>query len=206
MTFRRTEDNQKGLATLEFAAWATVILPLGLLFVALFGLINDQQSVRLIPESLMRETIGRSLSWESDGTNGLISHDVDRLNGIIGALSLRAITQLQDESSHVMNASSRACYWVYDVDEVTGDAGAVISEGCIAQGPLGNQLNIQDALNRRLRDAIARPVSGTLGGFFPRVTLVGVSVGGRFEGLADLFRDDTVEHAAVWVPREEVVL
>jgi hypothetical protein len=206
MALRSAKGNQKGLATLEFAAWTTVILPLGLSFVALFGLISDQQSVRLIPESLMRETIGRSLSWESDGTNGVLRSDVDRLEGIVGALSLRAITKLQDESSHVMNASSRACYWVYGVDTITGDVGALIEQNCIAQGPLGNGLNIEGALNRRLQDAIARPVSGALGGFFPRVTLVGVSVGGRFEGLAELFREDTVEHAAVWVPREEVVL
>ncbi len=209
MELKTAVSRQRGFAALELAAWMAVLLPLALTFVALFGLVGDQQVVRLIPESLMREAIGRTLVWESNGINGDLRTEEDRLERMIGTLSLRGIAQLQDESLRVLDVSSRACYWVYNVDEVTGDVGNLVSQSCVAQGLRGNILDIDQALNRRLADGVARPITvsvGAGGGFFPRATLVGVAVGGRFEGLGELFREDTVEHAAVWVPREEVVL
>lgn len=201
-------QKQRGFATLEVAAWSTIIIPIALSFFAVFGLVRDQQVVRLIPESLARESVGRSLVWESNSIDGILRIEDGRLDWLMENLALRALTQLELESARLRNVSSRVCYWVYNVDPNTGAIGTVALQNCMGRGDMANSLSLEGALNRRLMDGIARPINpGDVGGgFFPRTTLIGVAVGGRFDGLAELFRDEAVEHATVWIPREELVI
>ena len=132
----------------------------------------------------------------------------ERLDWLMENLSLRALAQLELESARLQDVSSRVCYWVYNVDQRTGVIGTIALQNCMGQGVMANSLVLEGALNRRLMGGVARPINpgDESMGFFPRTTLIGVAVGGRFDGLAELFRDETVEHATVWIPREELVI
>lgn len=201
-------QKQGGFATLEVAAWSTIIIPIVLSFFAVFGLVRDQQVVRLIPESLVRESVGRSLAWQSNGISGEFRVQDTRLDLLVENLALRAVTQLELESARLQDISSRVCYWVYNIDSNTGAVRNIILKNCVGRGAMANSLSLEGALNRRVMGGIARPIAtdDEGRGFFPSTTLIGVAVGGRFNGLAELFQDQAVEHATVWIPREELVI
>ncbi len=200
---------ERGVVALESAIWCVMLLPLGLLGVAMFALAHDGNLVQSVPESLMRETNGRIVTWRSDGDSGFFEVNQGRLSAIIDSLRDRALAAMQQESYKLADISVRACYWVYGVDAVSGalDSAALMSD-CRSQGALGAGLQLETPRMNRIRSGIAKPivVDGALSEFVSRVVLVGVAVGGRYQGLAEYLSGEVVQHGAVWVPRQDVVL
>jgi len=200
---------QSGFAAIEAAVWCLMLLPLGLFGVSMYALAYDENIVQMLPESLMRETVGRVITWRSNGDQGVYEVNQARLVKIIEGLGDRGVAALQQASFKLGDLSSRACYWVYDVEPNTGTVSdfPVMSE-CYIRGALGAQLSLEAVRINRIRRGVAKPI--TLGNqvveFVSKVVLVGVALGGRYQGLAEYLRDETVQHGAVWVPREDVVL
>jgi hypothetical protein len=200
---------QAGFVAMEAAVWCLLCLPLGLLGISMYALAHDQNIVQMLPESLMRETSGRVMTWRSDGVQGFFDVDQGRLVRIVEDLRDRGAAALQQTSFKLADISARACYWVYDVDPDTGVVGgAPLLSDCRGRGVLGEALSLDAARTNRIQRGVAKPIvsGGEVVEFVSRVVLVGVAVGGRYEGLAEYLRDETVQHGAVWVPREDVVL
>lgn len=200
---------QSGFVAMEAAVWCLLCLPLGLLGVSMYALAHDENVVQMVPESLMRETSGRVMTWRSDGDQGFFDVDQGRLVRIVEGLRDRGAVALQQASFKLGDISVRACYWVYDVDAGTGAVvDAPVLSDCRSQGPLGEELSLDIPRGNRIRRGVGKPIvsGGAVVEFVPRVVLVGVAVGGRYQGLAEYLRDETVQHGAVWVPREDVVL
>lgn len=200
----------RGFAVLEAAVWCTVLFPLGFLGVAVAAIAHDQNQVQIIPESLMREATGRVLTWRSDTVEGFFEVDEERLVEIVDTLSVRALEQLESQTYKVLDPSARACGWVYRVDAISGslDSQPFVTT-CRSSGERGNSLDLSGALAQRLQARVAEPIrglDGSIEGYVPQIVLVGVSVGGVFEGLAEYLKSEGVQHSAVWVPREDVVL
>ena len=206
MVMRR---EQRGFVAMEAAVWCLMLLPLGLFGIAMYALAHDENIVQMLPESLMRETSGRVMTWRSDGDRGVYQVNQARLVTIIEGLRDRGVTALQQASFKLGDISSRACYWVYDVDPDTGavDNNPVMSD-CRTRGAVGTVLALDIPRMNRIRRGIAKPIvsGGEVAEFVSQVVLVGVAVGGRYQGLAEYLRDEMVQHGAVWVPREDVVL
>jgi hypothetical protein len=187
-----------------------LLLPLGLLGMAMVAIGHDQNQVQMIPESLMRETTGRVMTWRSDTEEGFFEVDHERLVAIVERLAVQAHQQVESQTHKLRNCSARACFWVYDVDPLSGDlAVAARLFECSAVGPRGDQLDLRSALHQRLEARVAgliRSSDGDTDEYMPCAVLVGVSVGGEFEGLGEYLQSKSVQHAAVWVPREDIVL
>ncbi len=200
---------QGGFVALESAIWCLMLLPLGLLGVSMFALAHDENLVQRLPESLMRETKGRVITWRSDGESGFFEVNQGRLTAIVLGLRDRALLALQQQAFKLDDISARACYWVYGVDAVSGavDSAALISD-CRSQGELSAGLQLETPRINRIQSGIAKPIviDGEVGEFISRVVLIGVAVGGRYQGLAEYLRGDVVQHGAVWVPRQDLVL
>ncbi len=200
---------QCGFVALETAAWCLMLLPLGLLGISMYALAHDENIVQMLPESLMRETVGRVMTWRSDGDRGVYEVNQARLVTIIEGLRDRAVTGLQQASFKLGDISSRACYWVYDVDPDTGvvENNPIMSD-CRSKGAIGASLALDTPRINRIRRGVAKPIvlGGEVAEFVSQVVLVGVAIGGRYQGLAEYLRDEMVQHGAVWVPREDVVL
>jgi hypothetical protein len=195
---------------LEAAVWCALLLPLGFLGFALAAISYDWNQVQIIPESLMRETMGRVLTWRSDAVDGFFEVDEQRLVEIVDNLSLRALEQVRSQTFKVIDPSARACSWVYKVDPASGVlASQALMITCRSLGVRGDALDLTSALAHRLQARVAEPIRGVDGsveGYVSQIVLVGVSVGGVFEGLAEYLESEGVQHAAVWVPREDVFL
>jgi hypothetical protein len=194
---------------MEAAVWCLLFIPCGLIGVALYALAHDQNIVQMLPESLMRETSGRVMTWRSDGDQGFFDVNQGRLDALIEGLSDRGVTGLQRASFKLGSLSSRACYWVYEVDSNSGAVVDIpVASDCRSRGTDGASLSLEIPRVNRLTRGVAKPIvsGGGVVEFVSRVVLVGVAVGGRFQGLSEYFRDELVEHGAVWVPREDVAL
>jgi hypothetical protein len=138
-----------------------------------------------------------------------LAHDENAVQMLPESLRDRGAVALQQTSFKLGDISAQACYWVYDVDAGTGAVvDAPVSSDCRSRGAIGATLSLETPRINRIRRGVGKPI--VLGGevveFVPRVVLVGVAVGGRYQGLAEYLRDETVQHGAVWVPREDVVL
>jgi len=200
---------QGGFVAMEAAVWCLMLLPIGLFAVSMYALGHDENVVQILPESLMRESGGRVMTWRSNADQGFFDVNQGRLTSMIEDLRARGAAQLQQTSFKLGDISALACYWVYDVDPATGVVGsAPVAGDCRSSGPLGATLSLDVARGKRLQSGVSRPIvsGGDVVEFVSQVALVGVSVGGRYQGLAEYFREQIVQHGAVWVPREDVTL
>jgi hypothetical protein len=202
---------QKGVALLELAAWLVVLSPVLMMAAALFATGHDYNVVQMIPESLMRETGGKVMTWRSDRVGGSFEVDEARVRVITAALANRAQTEVTGNTFKLSRPAVRACYWVYDITSQDGRPGAIRAQGCEEssdpQGLLTESL--VRARDRRVGNGIAEPIrigAGATQGFVARAVLFGVSVGGWFDGFEGLYEPRLVQHAAVWVPRGDVGL
>jgi len=199
-----------GFALLEAALWCVLLIPLALSGMALVAIGHDQNQVQMIPESLMRETGGRVITWRSDAQDGFFEVDRERLALVVERLANQAYQQVEGQTHKLRKSSARACFWVYDVDPLSGELdNEVRMLECHGIGPKSDQLDLTYALHQRLRAHVAgiiRSADGDIDGYMPCAVLIGVSVGGEFEGLGEYLQSKSVQHAAVWVPREDIVL
>lgn len=200
---------QRGLVVMEASVWCALLLPLGLIGVSLCALFYDTNTIQALPESFMRETKGRVMTWRSDGEHGFFQADQQRLVAVIEDLSERAASTLLQSSFKLRDISALACFWVYDVDAQTGEvAETPQSSECRTSGPLGTQLSLEVFHRNLILRGVARPLEAgaEVLEFVPRVVLIGVAVGARYQGLAEYFREQLVQHGAVWIPRGDVTL
>jgi hypothetical protein len=205
-------DKQKGVALLELAAWLVILCPPLMMATALFAIVHDYNLVQIIPQSLMRETGGRVMTWRSDRAGGGFEVDQARVRAITAALAARAQTEVVANTFKLSRLAVRACFWVYDIAALDGRPGAIRAQGCEErsdpQGLLGPSL--VRARDRRVGDGVAEPIrvgaTGNPQEFVARAVLFGVSVGGWFEGFEGLYEPRLVQHAEVWVPRGDVGL
>lgn len=198
---------KKGFAAMEAAVWSTVLLPVALFAASLYALSHDQNVVQIIPETLQRETIGEVLTWVSDGSVGTFSVDYTRLEEAINKLADRGLAEIGRNSFKLGELSARACFWVYQVDSSSGGVGDLESTRCVDRGSLGSSLSLESSFRSRISMGISMPTQVPGGeDFLDRVVLLGVGVGGLFDGITLLTESQFVGHSAVWVPRKEVFL
>lgn len=192
---------------MEVAVWSTVLLPVGLLAASLYALGHDHNVVQIIPETLQRETVGEALTWVSDGSVGTFAVDYTLLQDSVNTLADQGIAEITQNSFKLKNLSARACFWVYQVDSLTGSVGGLESTGCVERGPLASSLSLAGPLASRMSLGVAIPTHVSGGeAFIDRVILLGIAVGGVFNGITLLMDPQFVQHGAAWVPRKEVVL
>lgn len=203
------DKRPSGFMALEMAALCALFLPVAILGVSLYGLSHDENLVQNIPESLMRETPGRIVTWRSDGALGSFELDQARARGLIQALAESALAELIQGTIKLNDISASACYWLYNVDEDSGsiDPEELVSE-CVALGPIASDLSLDTARINLLRTRGARPAfsAGEPSGFMSQLMLIGVAVGGRYTPLLEPSKREVLRHGAVWIPREDVKL
>lgn len=204
-------SQQRGIALFELAAWLVVLLPPLMIATSLFATTHDYRLVQMIPESLMRETGGRVVTWRPSRAGGVFEVDEGRARAIIIALANRAQNEVGASTFKLLRSAVRACYWVYDINSRNGSPGAIRRQWCEQRNDPRGVLTttLVRARDRRVANGIAEPIriaAGRPQEFVSQAVLFGVSIGGEFEGFEGLYEPRVVQHAAAWVPRRDVGL
>ena len=208
----RSKSQEAGVAMIELAAWLVVLFPVTLFALALCATTHDRNIVQTIPETLMRESPGRIMTWRSDKRGGEFVVDTARLRALTSQLADRALNEVSSATFKLKSAAVRACYWVYSIDSHTGVTIGLRAQGCEERNSQGGLLeaSLDSARNTRVSAGrLAEPVrigSGRSQGYVSQAVLMGVSVGGRFGSWEGLCEQEPVQHAAVWIPRGDSTL
>jgi hypothetical protein len=193
-----------GFALLELALWTTVLLPVALVAVSLFGEVYDSAVVRMVPGALLRETQGHLVTWRSDGVEGGLSVDTTRLDRLISNLAERGIREVSSGTFALSSLSAVGCWWAISIDPSSGGALGVTSSECSSRGPRAEELSLQTALKAQLTEPLGVPA---VAGQYSQVRiLVGVAVGGTFSGLLSRSGDTLLVGNSISGVREEVSL
>lgn len=201
---RSVRHGAAGFALLELALWTTVLLPVVLAGVSLFGEVYDSAVVRMVPEALLRETQGHLVTWRSDGSEGGLIVDTARLGRLVNDLAERGIREASSEAFALSNLSAVGCWWSVSIDPSSGAALGVTSSGCSSQGPRAGDLSLQGALQSQLSQTVGVPAAA--GQFSQLRILVGLAVGGSFGGLISSSGDTLLVGNSIRGIREEVSL
>ncbi len=199
---------ERGIAILEAAAWATVMLPVAMLAAHTCLLVHDQRVMAIIPEAVLREEPLPALSWTGDGEGGTFGVSGEALRRAASSLAARASAEANASLLRTSRISARACCWVYAVDEITGRAGVLRQEACATAGPQALEARLAAELNSlRARPIGVRSfsVSGTQD-YVPTVIIAGVALGGDFSPAVPALKQQQLQFAHVSFPRQEVTL
>jgi hypothetical protein len=204
-------SQQHGIALVELSAWLVVLLPLLMIAASLFATTHDHRLIQMIPESLMRETGGRVVTWNPRRTGGVFEVDESRVRAITAALANRAQSEVTTSTFKLLRPAVRACYWVYEINPRNGNPGVIRRQGCEERNDPRGALatSLERARDWRVQTGIAEPIriaAGLPQEFVSQAVLLGVSVGGEFGGFEGLYEPRIVQHAAAWVPRRDVGL
>jgi hypothetical protein len=202
-------NSRHGVALIEVACWIVLILPLLMVGIGLLASAHEHTIVRLIPESLMRETATSTATWLLDPTAESLQADAAELETVITALAERAVIEGHQRSLKLRNISARSCYWIYDVDSRLGAVKGVLRSRCIPKGRFGADLSLEEVMSQRVELGISQPIA--LAGsdthtYLPYAILVGVALAGEFNGIGALYPVERMEHASVWIPRRGMKL
>jgi len=200
--------SERGVAILEAAAWATVMLPVAVLAAHTCLVVHDQRVMAVIPEAALREEALPALVWSEDGTGGTFGVSSRELERVAASLAVRASGEAAGAALHVSRVSARACCWVYAVDEASGRAATLRQEACASAGPEP----LDGVLKAELSSVLARPVGirspapSATGLHVPVVLIAGVALGGEIAPPVSALKRYTLQSAHVSFPRQEVTL
>jgi hypothetical protein len=134
--------------------------------------------------------------------------DIGRLRDMINDIAQRAARETLAITYALKDASVTACFWVLNVDPLSGSVVSGQASECVQVGPL----SLRGSLETRERETSAGRIGVPLGlagaveSYAHQVVLVGVEVGGLFRGVSELSGDLTIQHGKVKRLREEVEL
>lgn len=204
----RELQQRNGFAVLELAAWSVVVLPVALLGFSYGTFFHNDSAIRGIPAAVLRETVGGVSRWSSDGNTGHMSADVVRLREVIHDTALRAARESVEMTYGLNEGSAAACFWVLDVDPISGLAVSAKAHECVQLGPLSliARLEAREREMRAERVGVPLGITGALERYAHQVVLVGVEVGGLFHGVAEWREGLVIQHGQVKRIREEVEL
>ena len=198
-------ERHHGIATIETAAWLVVLLPVSLFAASLGGLMHDQNVLRSIPESVIRQTEVGGLVWQGDGrwlvdTEGVVAALSEMLEG---AMKVGA-----DGVLHATNVSGKACAWVYLIDSDTGQLRGELDRFCDARGPLGWSLDLNSYGSPVAGQRLGIPIRSTSATYryIDRIVVIGLTIGAETTDLVSPYKKRRLEFGAISVPQQEVAL
>jgi hypothetical protein len=203
-----TRYRRNGFAVLELATWCAVLLPVTLLGFSYGTFFHNDSSMRRIPSTVLRETVGRVSQWSSDGSAGLMVADIGRLREMINDIARRAARETLAMTYGLNETSATACFWVLNVDPLSGSVVSDQARECVQVGPL----SLRASLETREREFSASRIGVPLGmavsveSYAHQVVLVGVEIAGLFQGVSEWSGALTIQHGKVKRLREEVEL
>lgn len=203
-----SHNRGNGFAVLELAVWCAVLLPVTVLGFSYGTFFHNDSAMRRVPTAVLRETMGRVSQWSSDGDAGQMVADRGRLRAMIADMAPRAARESVGVTYGVNSASATACFWVLNVDPLSGSVVSDQASECVQVGPL----SLRQSLEARQRETRARRIGVPLGiagapeSFAHQVILVGVEVAGLFQGISEWSEGLTIQHGKVKRLREEVEL
>ena len=204
----KKKEGQHGIAMIETAAWLVVLLPVLLCAVCLGGLIHDQNVLRSIPETAVRQTEVPGLVWQ--GGAGSARWFVDA-EGVMTALSVMLDSAVKVGSEgvlHATNISGKACAWVYVVDTRSGHVGEELDRFCDARGPVGWAIDLTSygaSVAGQKLGIPSRSTSATYR-YIDRIVVIGLTIGADATDVVSPDRKRRLEFGAISVPQQEVVL
>lgn len=204
-------QGQRGVALVELSAWMVALLPPMMFAVALLSTTHERNMLQLIPESLMRESGGRVTTWRSDREGGFFEVDLGRVRRITALLANRASEEVSTRTFKLKRVAARACYWVYEVNTITGSPGIILAQGCEERNdPRGDlSVTLLRARDQRVAAGISEPVriaEGAPEEHISRSVVFGVAVGGDLGEFEEQYEREPMQHAAAWIPRGDVGL
>jgi hypothetical protein len=128
--------------------------------------------------------------------------DIGRLRDMINDIAQRAARETLAITYALKDASVTACFWVLNVDPLSGSVVSGQASECVQVGPL----SLRGSLETREREISPLGLAGAVESYAHQVVLVGVEVGGLFRGVSELSGDLTIQHGKVKRLREEVEL
>lgn len=199
---------RNGFALLELAAWSAVLLPVALLGFSYGTFFHNDSAMRSIPATVLRETVGRVSQWYPDEDAGEMVADIRRLQGAIQDLARRAAHESSIMTYALDSPSAIACYWVLNVDPLSGAAISEQAQDCVQLGalPLRASLEARERQVRMGNIGVPLRFSGSLENYAHQVVLVGVEVSGVFRGIAGWRGNESIQYGQVKRLREEVEL
>jgi len=199
---------RNGFAVLELAAWSVVVLPVALLGFSYGTFVHNDSAIRRIPTAVLRETVGGVSQWFSDGDAGHMTADIGRLREVIQDAARRAARESVDMTYALHEGSATACFWVLNVDPISGLALSEQARECVQRGPLSLQASLEARQHVIRSGSVGVPlgITGALERYAHQVVLVGVEVGGLFYGVAEWRNGLVIQHGQVKRLREEVEL
>ncbi len=199
---------RNGFAVLELAAWCAVLLPVTVLGFSYGTFFHNDSAIRRIPTTALRETVGRVSQWASDGDAGHMVADIGRLREVISAVATRAARESVGMTYGLNSASATACFWVLNVDPLSGSVVSDQTRECVEVGPLSLRASLEARQRETRTGRIGVPlgVTGALESYAHQVILIGVEVGGLFQGISEWSDGLTIQHGKVKRLREEVEL
>jgi len=199
---------RNGFAVLELAVWSVVLLPVALLGFSYGTFFHNDSVMRGVPATVLRETVGRVSQWRPNGWSGEMVADIGRLRGVIHDLARRAARESLATTYAIDGASAVACYWVLNVDPLSGDAISDQSHECAQLGPLSLRPHLEERERETRKKKLGVPLvtGGVLESYAHQVVLIGVEIGGVFRGIAEWRDGVTIQHGQVKRLREEVEL
>lgn len=198
----------RGFALLELAVWTVVLLPLGLSGASLVAEIHDDAVAKMLPATLLREARGPLSTWRSDGAEGVLEADRNRMQKAVEQLAARGETELSLATWKLRDVSAMACSWVLSIDPHAGDVSRIEHVVCASRGRLASRLDLHTVLRSRIGRPIGVPlnISGVGGTFVDQRVLVALAVVGEANGLILRSEQRLVVGHAAGALREEVSL
>ncbi len=197
-----------GFAVLELAAWCAVLLPVTVLGFSYGTFFHNDSVMRRIPATVLRETVGRVSQWSPDGDAGHMVADVARLRDMIADVASRAARESVGMTYALTNASATACFWVLNIDPLSGAVVSDQAKECVEVGPLSLRASLEARQRETRTGRIGVPLGGVGGleSYAHQIILIGVEVAGLFQGISEWSEDLAIHHGKVKRLREEVAL
>lgn len=198
---------EKGVAFIEAAMWLLIALPLMLGIVSVLGEIYDQSVVSKIPANLLRESYVEGMRFDVESGDGLVAQ-YEELGRVVAALTAKGVADGEGAVFHATKISAKACYVVYRVDPSSGHLGGTIQYGCDLRGPLAGRLTLNIHHISETSGKLGIPLlrNGATSGYFDRMVMVGVVIGGEVPDLLAPSKPRLLEFSALSVPRQEITL
>jgi hypothetical protein len=203
-----TRHKRNGFAVLELATWCAVLLPVTLLGFSYGTFFHNDGSMRRIPAIVLRESVGRVSQWSSDGNAGVMVADIGRLREMINDIARRAARETLALTYALTDTSATACFWVHNVDPLSGSVVSGQTSECVQVGPLSLRAKLESRERElsAVRIGIPLGLTGASERYAHQVVLIGVEIAGVFQGVSELSGNLTIQHGKVKRLREEVEL
>ncbi len=198
----------RGIALIEAAAAACVALPIGLTALVIMAFMYDVGVVQSVSETILAGQREPVMSWVPGATGGSIGVEQRAIEAELDRFVIEAVAAVNHRTQRLQHISSKACYWVFQVDRNSGALTRERAHGCRQQGALGEVLALEAALSERVSRMQGIPTLATTNerAFLDEVVVWGVAVGGAFRGIPLLFDGTMITDVAVELPRREVTL